>query len=86
MKRGYVVLLVLIVGVIVVVLSFWPSGVKKLSSVEVREYRGERLSSVDDFRENSIKGVQYINISDYSLEIFGFVDGSRNYTYDEVLG
>lgn len=28
-------------------------------SVEVREYRGEMLSSIGDFRENSIKCPQY---------------------------
>jgi len=31
----------------------------ELDGVEVRQYQGENLSSVNDFRENSIKGPQY---------------------------
>ncbi|MCW8965170.1 MAG: molybdopterin-dependent oxidoreductase [Candidatus Pacearchaeota archaeon] len=58
---------------------------KKLSSVEVREYQGQDLSSIYDFRENSIKGVQYIDINDYQLEITGFASNPKNYTYDEIL-
>ena len=30
----------------------------QLDAVEIREYQGEKLSSVNDFRENSIKGPQ----------------------------
>lgn len=57
----------------------------KLEGVEVREYRGEKLSSVNDFRENSIKGPQYINLSDYALEVSGLVDEPKKMNYDEVL-
>ena len=57
-----------------------------LESVEVREYQGEDLSSVNDFRENSIKGPQYVDIDDYQLQINGLVQNSFNYTYDEVIG
>ncbi|ODS35157.1 MAG: oxidoreductase [Candidatus Altiarchaeales archaeon WOR_SM1_86-2] len=56
-----------------------------LDSVEVREYEGEKLSSVDDFRENSIKGPQYIDREDYVLKITGLVDDPKNYAYDEVV-
>jgi hypothetical protein len=35
--------------------------VKTLEEVEISEYKGEKLSSIDDFRENSIKGPQYVN-------------------------
>ena len=31
-------------------------NITSLTPVEVREYQGERLSSVADFRENSIRG------------------------------
>ncbi|MFH0862408.1 MAG: molybdopterin-dependent oxidoreductase [Candidatus Altiarchaeota archaeon] len=61
------------------------SNVTPLSGVEVREYNGERLSSVGDFRENSIKGPQYVNISAYRLEVDGLVDSPRRYAYEEVL-
>ncbi|MFH2027589.1 MAG: molybdopterin-dependent oxidoreductase [Nanoarchaeota archaeon] len=57
-----------------------------LAPSEVREYSGEKLGSVSDFRENSIKGPQYVNMSDYKLEIVGLVDDERSYTYDEVIG
>jgi DMSO/TMAO reductase YedYZ molybdopterin-dependent catalytic subunit len=62
-----------------------PIPVKDLNGTEVREYNGERLGSVNDFRENSIKGPQYINISTYKLEITGLVNSPKNYSYDEVL-
>jgi len=56
-----------------------------LQGVEVREYQGEDLSSVNDFRENSIKGPQYIDINEYQLQITGLVQNSANYTYEEVI-
>jgi len=58
---------------------------QELKSVEIREYEGENLSSINDFRENSIKGPQYVNIEDYRLEITGLVKNPSGYTYDEVL-
>jgi len=58
---------------------------KELKPVEVREYKGEKLSSVNDFRENSIKGPQYVDIEDYKLEIGGLVNDPKDYTYDEVI-
>ena len=62
------------------------NGVGELEPVEVREYEGEKLSSVNDFRENSIKGPQYIDIENYQLEISGLVASPVIYTYDEVIG
>ena len=53
---------------------------------EIREYDGGKLSSITGFRENSIKGPQVVDTSDYSLEITGLVDTARSYTYGEVLG
>ena len=60
-------------------------GTNDLEPQEIREYQGENLSSVNDFRENSIKGPQYINVEDYQLEITGLVENSKVYTYDEVI-
>lgn len=57
----------------------------ELEPVEIREYEGEKLSSVDDFRENSIKGPQYIDTETYQLEITGLVENPMSYTYDEVI-
>lgn len=61
------------------------SPVKQLNGTEVRDYKGERLDSVNNFRENSIKGPQYVDINNYTLEISGLVDNPKSYSYDEVL-
>jgi DMSO/TMAO reductase YedYZ molybdopterin-dependent catalytic subunit len=53
--------------------------------VEITEYQGTRLSSVADFRENSIKGPQNVNVTDYRLSITGLVENPIAYTYSEVL-
>jgi DMSO/TMAO reductase YedYZ molybdopterin-dependent catalytic subunit len=57
----------------------------QLDAVEIREYQGEKLSSVNDFRENSIQGTQQINKSTYQLKITGLVRTQKNYTYDEII-
>ncbi|MHB0915140.1 MAG: molybdopterin-dependent oxidoreductase [Thermoleophilia bacterium] len=58
----------------------------RLDGVEVREYQGQDLSSVaTDFRENSIKGPQYIDKDAYRMRIFGLVDAEQSLTYDQVI-
>jgi len=52
--------------------------------VEVRNYKGAKLGSVEDFRENSIKGVQEIDIDEYRLEINGLVEEARELSYQEI--
>lgn len=59
---------------------------KELEPAEVREYQGEKLSSVRSFRENSIRGPQNVDKENYTLEITGLVKNPKTYTYDEVLG
>jgi DMSO/TMAO reductase YedYZ molybdopterin-dependent catalytic subunit len=59
---------------------------EELASVEIREYQGERLDSlVTAFRENSIKGPQYVDIDGYTLDVTGLVGEEKSYSYDEVL-
>jgi DMSO/TMAO reductase YedYZ molybdopterin-dependent catalytic subunit len=58
---------------------------EKLTSIEIQEYEGEKLDSIEDFRENSIKGPQHIDIETYKLKITGLVEEEKEYTYDEVL-
>ena len=60
-------------------------NITSLTPVEVREYQGERLSSIADFRENSIRGPQYINQSTYILEISGLVSRPLSLSYDQVI-
>ena len=62
------------------------SGSTSLPAVEVRSYQGKDLSSINAFRENSIKGPQHINESDYRLTITGLTNKTDIYTYQKVLG
>lgn len=66
--------------------SISPSGgPMALPGVEVREYQGNDLSSINDFRENSIRGPQYVNTSDYRLTVTGLTNKTDVYTYQEIL-
>ena len=57
----------------------------EIDEVELTEYRGETLSSIYDFRENSIKGPQYVSREKYSLDVTGLVNNSYNISYDDIL-
>lgn len=61
------------------------TDLQELTKIEVTEYEGKDLSSLTDFRENSIKGPQYINTDVYTLTIDGLVEQPNSLTYDEVL-
>jgi len=78
---GFFVLSVVLVGV-------GGCGVdeaKELEPVQVREYEGAKLSSVNDFRENSINGPQHVDAESYRLQITGLVENPKSYDYDEVI-
>jgi DMSO/TMAO reductase YedYZ molybdopterin-dependent catalytic subunit len=53
--------------------------------IEIKEYQGKKLSSINDFRENSIKGPQHIDKESYRLKISGLVDNPRTYTYNDII-
>ncbi len=59
--------------------------IETLESVEIREYEGEDLSSINAFRENSIKGPQYIDAENYTLTVSGLVNKELQLAYDEVI-
>ena len=61
------------------------TDLQELTKIEVTEYEGKDLSSLTDFRENSIKGPQYINYDVYTLTIDGLIEQPISLTYDEVL-
>jgi len=84
---GFAVLAVVVAAFLVGVIKYGPDtgSVAELESVEIREYEGENLSSINDFRENSIKGPQYVDIKDYHLDIAGLVDNPVSYTYGEII-
>lgn len=52
---------------------------------ELREYNGIKLSSISEFRENSIKGPQDVNLSNYKLEIYENGIFKKSYKYEEVI-
>ena len=79
---------VILVSILVISLfgAYWLSTLPKaLLPSEIQEYQGEDLSKINDFRENSIKGPQFIDIATYTLNVTGLVDDPLVYTYDEVL-
>lgn len=89
--RHILFILILIAGAAVSTASFPGcgdpdgSGPVVLEPEEVTEYEGQDLSSISDFRENSIKGPQDIDVETYALEVTGMVEVPRTYTYDEVV-
>jgi DMSO/TMAO reductase YedYZ molybdopterin-dependent catalytic subunit len=56
-----------------------------LGYVEIREYEGTDLSSINAFRENSIRGPQHIDAENYTLTVSGLVNNELNYTYDDIV-
>ncbi len=63
---------------------FFGNDSTKKEYVEIQEYQGAKLGSIDDFRENSIKGVQEIDPESYTLEVSGRVSNKKNYTLEEL--
>jgi DMSO/TMAO reductase YedYZ molybdopterin-dependent catalytic subunit len=62
-----------------------PKMTSRLPRVEIQEFEGEDLSSVDSFRENSIKGPQTVSLDTYTLKVSGLVDKPLSLTYAQVL-
>jgi DMSO/TMAO reductase YedYZ molybdopterin-dependent catalytic subunit len=78
----------LLIAIIILTVNVFSGCVQDeliLDEVEVREYQGEKLSSINDFRENSIKGPQYVDEKNYTLKITGLVENPKTYSYEEVL-
>jgi DMSO/TMAO reductase YedYZ molybdopterin-dependent catalytic subunit len=84
---GVAILLVVIAVFVVAILRSGAGGSKPilLQGVEVTEYQGEKLGSVNDFSENSIKGPQHVDISKYQLKVDGLVKKPASYSYDQLL-
>jgi len=67
-----------------------PDGVtsateKRYQELEIRDYEGMRLDPSIGPRDNSISGIQQVNIESYELNVTGLIDTPLTYTYDEVL-
>ena len=52
---------------------------------EISEYKGAKLDPAIGPRDNSIKGVQQVDIASYTLTVDGLVDTTVTLTYDQVL-
>jgi DMSO/TMAO reductase YedYZ molybdopterin-dependent catalytic subunit len=77
--------LVAAVLLLVIGRGVWYGSPLTLPGAEVRAYEGKDLSSINDFRENSIRGPQFVNISEYRLTVTGLTNETEVYTYREVL-
>ena len=88
-----IIAIILVAGAIAAIFMIMPGifpgmrgdNITSLTPVEVREYQGERLSSIADFRENSIRGPQYINRSAYMLELSDLVSRPLSLSYDQAI-
>jgi len=83
-----ILLLLLVTAIIFVGVMIWwtrTNNSNEFEYVEIREYEGQDLSSINSFRENSIKGPQYLDNETYRLTITGLVNNELEYTYDDVL-
>ena len=52
---------------------------------ELQEFEGTRLDPAVGPRDNSIKGVQSVDMTAYRLTVDGLADAPMAYTYDDVL-
>jgi len=85
LKDVIITIVVLLLIVLIAAAFYWQSMPRMLYPGEIREYEGQNLSSITDFRENSIKGSQNINESIYLLTITGLVNNTVEYTYNNVI-
>ena len=69
---------------LIMVQAAWPAAEASPQSVEIRDYQGEKLGSVDDFRENSIEGVQHVNPGTYRLVVDGLMAQPISFALGEL--
>jgi DMSO/TMAO reductase YedYZ molybdopterin-dependent catalytic subunit len=76
---------ILVLIVIFIVVSNFIRRLKFLKPSEVTDYQGEKLSTINDFRENSIHGPQKIDTTTYKLKITGLVSNPMSFNYHDVI-
>ncbi|QSX07687.1 molybdopterin-dependent oxidoreductase [Alkalibacter rhizosphaerae] len=59
--------------------------VERYREMEIREYQGANLDPAIGPYDNSIKGVQTVDMGSYRLTISGLVDRNLELTYDDIL-
>jgi DMSO/TMAO reductase YedYZ molybdopterin-dependent catalytic subunit len=52
---------------------------------EIKQYKGANLDPAIGPRDNSIKGVQHVDINTYHLKISGMVNTPKELVYDDIL-
>ncbi|MBI4857320.1 MAG: molybdopterin-dependent oxidoreductase [Acetobacterium woodii] len=52
---------------------------------EIREYQGVQLDPAIGPRDNSISGIQQVDLNSYQLQLTGLVEKPVNYSYEQVL-
>lgn len=57
----------------------------RYSEMEIREYNGIKLDPSVGPRDNSIKGIQNVDIENYTLKVTGLVNKPVSLIYDDVL-
>lgn len=88
MKKSALLALLFVLVLVGVLVGAWvwlniPS--QPVNPQEIREYEGQQLNSVNDFRFEAIAGTQNLNISTYTLAITGLVENETVLTYDEIV-
>ena len=78
--------IVLLLTTSVAIMVWWTTREPfDLGYSEIREYEGKDLSSINNFRPNSIKGSQQIDNQTYTLTLSGLVKNELELTYNDVL-
>ncbi|MCW4005470.1 MAG: molybdopterin-dependent oxidoreductase [Candidatus Bathyarchaeota archaeon] len=83
--RPYVVVLLGVALIVTLFVVGYPRAPKDLYPSEIRDYEGQDLSSIGEFRENSISGPQHVNITNYQLAVSGLVDNTLQLSYRDVV-
>ena len=85
-KKSLVLTTIIVIILVVSATYFYQTNtLSRLTAVEVREYEGQNLSSINDFRENSIKGPQHLDAESYKLTVTGLVNNPIELTCTEVI-
>jgi DMSO/TMAO reductase YedYZ molybdopterin-dependent catalytic subunit len=57
----------------------------RYQEMEIRDYQGVQLDPAIGPRDNSISGIQEVDLSSYQLQLSGLVENPVNYSYEQVL-
>ncbi len=57
----------------------------RFTESEIRDYKGVRLDPSIGPRDNSIEGIQRVEMENYVLTVKGMVENETEFTYEEVL-